>query len=393
MNQEFNETPLLDQESSLPVSEVKRVTESPNRQFHAPTESETSPDESLNQHSLYVAPGPGIFESLGWIGLFFVLQIVAMFVVLAGGMVATTGGEVGNVINMNVDDWLDSLDATTKLVIFTSPALLCYFILVPMGLLRLIPRPMSTLNLSLPSWGQVLVAASLVLPLTIVADATMKGLTPAWENLVETVPVFKQLDGSDVHELLGQLGDSPLLAAIFFIAVVPGLGEEFLFRGLIGRGLVARWGLIAGVLITSCLFAVVHMFPPHVIAIIPVGIALHWIYLTTKSFWAPVLFHFMNNAIATILMRAEQTDEQPHWVVVPIAATYFVWCLYWLYQMRTTYQTEEGPFRSPGHEVAAPAGIHSWRTSRTYVFPVIVALLMLVLETIIIASAFYPDLI
>ncbi len=63
---------------------------------------------------------------------------------------------------------------------------------------------------------------------------------------------------------------------IVAFAVAPALGEELVFRGVIGRGLIARWGLPAGVLITSVMFAAIHVHPAHVVGVIPVGIAMHF---------------------------------------------------------------------------------------------------------------------
>src|SRR5205085_9678359 len=90
---------------------------------------------------------------------------------------------------------------------------------------------------------------------------------------------------------------------VLVMAVLPALGEELIFRGLIGRGLLARWGVVAGVLWTSVLFGLVHLNPAQAIAVIPIGVILHFVYLTTGSFWAPVLLHFLNNAFAAVMLK------------------------------------------------------------------------------------------
>ena len=241
--------------------------------------------------------GPGLPESCGWILLFFALQLGAMVVVLVAAL-AMSLESVEELKGFNFATWYDSLNPTAKLVIVASPALGCYIALVPLGLWRMSPRPLKKLDLSLPTGGQTLIACSLLVPLTIVADGVMRTMESLWQRLVTQYEALQVFAGTDVHQILGELNESSLVLALFFIAVVPALGEEFLFRGLIGRGLTARWGTVLGIGITSFLFAAVHMYPPHVIAILPVGVALHVIYLTTRSFWAPVLFHFLNNALA-----------------------------------------------------------------------------------------------
>lgn len=333
--------------------------------------------------------GPGLPESLGWLILFFGLQIVGMVVVFAVAILMTVGGMPG-LRGFQLDAWLASLGPTGQLIVLASPAFLCYLVLIPLGLWRMSPRPLAELNFSLPRFGQMLVAASMVLPLTMLADATMKFIEPHWLELTKLIPLLQGLNNTDVHKMLAQFGEASFPVALFLIAVVPAVGEEFLFRGLIGRGLIARWGLVAGVGITSCLFAVVHIYPPHVVAIIPVGVAMHWVYLTTKSFWAPMLFHFLNNGIATVLMRAEQAEGELHWSVLPLAVAYIGWALYWLFQLRTTYRSESDVENSQLAVVAATTKAECWRQSRTRLTPTLIAVVVIALEIYLIWSAFSP---
>ena len=58
----------------------------------------------------------------------------------------------------------------------------------------------------------------------------------------------------------------PTGLALVLFALGPGIAEELMFRGFLGRGLVARHGLGVGVLLTSLLFGLVHLDPPHVVA-------------------------------------------------------------------------------------------------------------------------------
>jgi Type II CAAX prenyl endopeptidase Rce1-like len=87
------------------------------------------------------------------------------------------------------------------------------------------------------------------------------------------------------------------------IAVAPAVAEELIFRGLIGRGLIGRWGVVWGVLTTSVLFGAMHVNPAQGVAVIPLGMAMHFAYLTTRSFWAPMLLHLLNNAFAAVMLK------------------------------------------------------------------------------------------
>jgi membrane protease YdiL (CAAX protease family) len=84
----------------------------------------------------------------------------------------------------------------------------------------------------------------------------------------------------------------------FFSCLLPAVGEELLFRGFLGRGLVARLGPFGGILMTSVLFAIMHLEPAHMAGVLPLGITLHIIYLTSKSLTLTIVVHFLNNLAA-----------------------------------------------------------------------------------------------
>ena len=68
--------------------------------------------------------------------------------------------------------------------------------------------------------------------------------------------------GLDVESQVKQMATLPLAFLILMIGVGPGIGEELWFRGFLGRGLVGRYGVIVGVLITSFFFGAMHVDPP-----------------------------------------------------------------------------------------------------------------------------------
>ena len=86
---------------------------------------------------------------------------------------------------------------------------------------------------------------------------------------------------------------------LFMIAVIPAIGEEFFFRGIIQR-IFTEWfrNHHLGIIIASILFSFMHFqflgFIPRILLGILFGYLLVW----TGSIWVPVLAHFINNAIA-----------------------------------------------------------------------------------------------
>jgi membrane protease YdiL (CAAX protease family) len=118
--------------------------------------------------------------------------------------------------------------------------------------------------------------------------------------------VFVGLLGSDEGESQSKMLRDLFLSfpwwfAVFAIGVCPGVVEELWCRGFLGRGLVGRYGWPLGIALTSLFFGMLHMYPlSYVIVTATMGIGLHLVYLATKSLWASMLLHTLNNSIAAL---------------------------------------------------------------------------------------------
>ena len=95
---------------------------------------------------------------------------------------------------------------------------------------------------------------------------------------------------------------------IFVISVIPGIGEELLFRGVIQKE-AYRWTRPGvAVWIAAILFSAMHMqfqgFFPRLL----LGASLGYLYLFTKNLWIPIVIHFLNNALPIVSMYFFDTD-------------------------------------------------------------------------------------
>ncbi|QDV51042.1 CPBP family intramembrane glutamic endopeptidase [Gimesia fumaroli] len=200
-----------------------------------------------------------------------------------------------------------------------------------------------------------------VLPLSMLSGEFYRIAFDAWSSFTEQIPLLKQFNEMQTMEMVKQMAEnSPLWALVLVIAVFPAIGEEIIFRGVIGRGLLARWGLIPGILITSIMFGLVHAHPAHVVAVIPLGMFMHFVYYVTRSFWAPILVHFLNNAFAVTMAKmiselpenaAKLGDEtQAVHPMITLAAALFITvvCVY-LWKTRARYVTRAGNEWTPGY--------------------------------------------
>ena len=92
-----------------------------------------------------------------------------------------------------------------------------------------------------------------------------------------------------------------LLFNIFMVAVLPALGEELMFRGVIQR-IFTIWTKNQhwGIWITAFLFSAMHMqfygFLPRMLLGAMFGYLLVW----TGTIWVPILAHFVNNLMGVL---------------------------------------------------------------------------------------------
>ncbi len=94
-----------------------------------------------------------------------------------------------------------------------------------------------------------------------------------------------------------------LVINLVVIALIPAIGEEFLFRGVIQRGLI-KWNKNPhfGIWISAFLFSALHM---QFLGFIPrflIGGFFGYLFLWSGSIWLPVITHFLNNALAVLVI-------------------------------------------------------------------------------------------
>jgi membrane protease YdiL (CAAX protease family) len=129
--------------------------------------------------------------------------------------------------------------------------------------------------------------------------------------------------------------NTELILAFVVVAILPAIGEEFLFRGVlqnIFKGLlknkhVAIW-------LSAIIFSAIHMqffgFLPRVI----LGALFGYIYVISGNLWYPIAAHFVNNGFTILLVALyqkgvipvdiEDTESVPLEVVAPALIVFMV---------------------------------------------------------------------
>src|SRR5262245_39842860 len=172
--------------------------------------------------------------------------------------------------------------------------------------------------------------------------------------MVARSPLFER-----VERLYEQLGQLPWVWALLFGSLGPAVSEELFVRGVLGLRLVARYGRIWGIALTSAIFGIAHIEPGHVAATFVAGLVLHGVYLATGSLLAPIALHASYNAcwivaakwaVTTGRSLAELSDATTilAWLVMAAGATLAALALT-LYRTRTRWILPDGVVWSPGH--------------------------------------------
>jgi membrane protease YdiL (CAAX protease family) len=151
---------------------------------------------------------------------------------------------------------------------------------------------------------------------------------------------------------------------IVFIAgcLFPAIGEEVYCRGFLSRGLIARYGVFGGTIFASLLFGAMHLEPVQATSAFVLGIGLQCVFLSTRSLFAPIAMHTINNAAAFAMMKLQPDWPIPGLTTLPdgsavhtpplLLISAVLSCLTisaLLYRTRTTWRCPDGSDWSPGY--------------------------------------------
>ena len=239
-------------------------------------------------------PGPGFWGAVGWLLVVTTLGVgLAVPVIVAGGredglavVAAATGGQLLAALLVVGGRWG-----------------------VRRGWRRLAVRR--------PRLLHVACVLGAVLPLVVLTSGIAAVAAAFWRR----VGLPDELTGDPIGataiaaDVAGWPWPLAALAVLVPLAVVPAVWEELFDRGFLGRGLVARYGPVRGVLVTSLLFGLVHVHPVQAVYATALGVALHAVYLWGKSLLLPVLLHGCINGLAGVaLLAGNRLAGGPAWL-------------------------------------------------------------------------------
>lgn len=138
------------------------------------------------------------------------------------------------------------------------------------------------------------------------------------------------------------------LITLILVAVLPGIGEELVFRGILQKQLEA-WTTrpVLSVWIAAIIFSGIHMQFEGFLPRVALGAVLGFVYLWSRNLWIPIIVHAVNNGLQVSVLyftgvdlsAVEQEPGMPLNVFVIILS---VAVLFICYEMLTKQKRTDG---------------------------------------------------
>ncbi|MBP3872074.1 MAG: CPBP family intramembrane metalloprotease [Lachnospiraceae bacterium] len=153
---------------------------------------------------------------------------------------------------------------------------------------------MKAIGIKVILWALLL--SVILLPITNFLNLLSQLFVP--NNIVVEIEHYTLLTGTVVW-------DRPLLLNLFYMAVMPAVVEEFLFRGVLYQGF-RSCGLLKTAVITSLMFALAHGNLNQFLYAFVIGLFLAYLVEASGSVYASMLAHMCLNGVSVALVYIEK---------------------------------------------------------------------------------------
>jgi membrane protease YdiL (CAAX protease family) len=260
--------------------------------------------------------------------------ILLLFIVLISGLIFQLLGIaiINSVFNFDFTNL--TADNSSQLIMENENGYWIFFVLMVLNSLGMFilsslvftklmsENPSSYLSLnSKPSFNFLT-----LLPFFALAGVIVVGFMGELNMKLNLPEVFNVME-NDANELINYIisfkSSGKLFATILLMAVLPAIGEELFFRGILQKILIKwtkkNW---IGILITAFIFSAIHM---QFLTFLPrffMGIMLGYLFVWSRNLLIPIIAHLLHNLISILVaMNSENPEiENPEfsnlWLVI-----------------------------------------------------------------------------
>ena len=225
-------------------------------------------------------------------GLRIFIYLIALLVCSLVGA-AVTMFLMGDITQMKIGQGISSA------MIFIAPPMILY------AFTR--HHPMRELGFRKPNsaWllliGVVLMFVSLPLTNLLTSWNEKMNFGAAFESLEALLQQLEETAGDLTERMLQVDSFGGLLFNLLVIALIPAIGEELTFRGVLQQALTRRCNVHVAVFLSAFIFSFIHFqfygFLPRMF----LGLLLGYLFYYSGSLWTSILMHFVNNGAAVVV--------------------------------------------------------------------------------------------
>ncbi len=216
--------------------------------------------------------------------------------------IATLGSYISEPKTDNAILFIKFYQFLNQLGAFILPVLLFSYLTshAPVSYLKLNEKP-KTIVISV----SFLIIFSILPFLNYLEAINQSMVLPAFMSNVEEWIIDKEEKAAYLTEVIIQTNNLPgLLLNLLVVALIPAIGEELLFRGVLLKLLKditknAHWAVIISAILFSAFHLQFYGFLPR----FTLGLVLGYLFIITGNLWVPVFIHFINNAAAVIVFN------------------------------------------------------------------------------------------
>jgi uncharacterized protein len=251
------------------------------------------------------AGSPVLQLFLSFVVILFPGTVVFLILMLTGSAAFNTGLSVlsGHLLNTvpGESGFIRFALAVQELSYFILPSLFILLSIRPRGEREVL----GTRGLVLSDLLLLIALVLFMIPLAFyTGELNSRMVLPQWLSGVEDWMKSREAYANDLISQVLSTGSVHILVVnILVVAVLPAIGEELLFRGILQRlfNEIFRSGN-AAVWFTAFLFSAVHLqfygFLPRFL----LGLVLGYLFLFSGSVWLPAAVHFVNNALGVLMV-------------------------------------------------------------------------------------------
>lgn len=238
--------------------------------------------------------------------LFLIIFLIGTLIGAAVSALFVSGGDTGMKIGQGV----------ASIFMFVVPPIVYYYITSKENRMQ----ALGLRRLSSP-WWLIIVAVALMIvsiPVTTTLTTWNEGmhLGSAFSGIEKWMKELEETAQALTDKMTNVYTIGGLLLNLLVIALIPAVGEEMTFRGVIQQSLTRRMNPHIAIILSAAIFSFFHFqffgFLPRLF----LGILLGYMFYITGSLWTSILMHFVNNGAAVTLYYLGNIgviEDAEHW--------------------------------------------------------------------------------